>query len=436
MKRISLLILTSLSLSGCTYFDEGEIKIADEENVGVTRSASTDDYYWGSSGRIPITRSSEKSYVLFKSDAAELQRSLRSANISAIRETRKYNLIMRKAEKNADLFAELSSGVGNIDDIANLKKLDKVIYAAPFYKFKDGDEFPLTNLFYVELKVPEDIGKLERLAAENSVNIVEKIPLTDNAYTLSCDKNSTGNALEMANLFYETGFFLSSAPEFLSARLNCVNDEYFSQQWNLSNSGQSGATTGLDINLCNARSISTGSNDIIVALIDDGVHINHPDLNVASVHDTTYQIDEPAVWGPHGMACAGIIAATTNNGRGVAGIAPGCKLMSISVAFEIASTTAALAYAIRYAVDNGAHVISNSWTSPVDIPIINSAIKHALQNGREGKGCVVVFGSGNDNTPYLKIFNSGDKRTIDCMPPAAIRIFLFNSSFTFAEDAS
>lgn len=63
---------------------------------------------------------------------------------------------------------------------------------------------------------------------------------------------------------------------------------HFNNQWNLSNTGQNGGTTGIDIKYCNARPITEGSGDIIVTVIIQGVQLNHPDLNIHSVSYDTH----------------------------------------------------------------------------------------------------------------------------------------------------
>lgn len=107
--------------------------------------------------------------------------------------------------------------------------------------------------------------------------------------------------------------------------INAQNDPLLSNQWNLSK-----------IKAMDAWSISTGSPSIIIAILDAGVDSNHPDLqnklvngyDVVDNDNTTdpYQDDD------HGTACAGIAAAYTNNGLGIAGVGYNCKIMPIQLA--------------------------------------------------------------------------------------------------------
>lgn len=98
----------------------------------------------------------------------------------------------------------------------------------------------------------------------------------------------------------------------------------------------------------------------------------------------------------HGNACAGIIAATRNNGEGIAGIAPNVRIMPVRM---LGATPANVAASILFAANNGADIISCSWGynsfDPNFIPAIASAIDYAVTNGRGGKGSLVVFAAGN-----------------------------------------
>lgn len=177
------------------------------------------------------------------------------------------------------------------------------------------------------------------------------------------------------------------------------------------------------INVLNAWSTTMGSNDIVVAVIDDGVATTHSDL-AANIWTNTDEIpgngidddgngyiddvqgwdyydedNDPnpvyAGWEPyqvyysHGTAVAGIIAAR-QNAIGISGVAPNVKIMPIRIFGEWGATIAGIDSAIRYAADNGAHVINMSFGTDYDIPQIRYAIEYAYN-----KGVVLVASAGN-----------------------------------------
>jgi len=237
---------------------------------------------------------------------------------------------------------------------------------------------------------------LQQFAEENKVTILGRNGYMRDWYTLSCTNESAGNALDMANIFYETGLFEACQPDLMcdDDLYAVVNDPLYSSQWHLKNT----ATAGVDINFENARAESLGSENIIVAVVDHGIQLDHPDLNVHTIsYDSETGTRPSKVYGTHGTNCSGFISAKTNNGIGIASIAPNCKLMSISnTLMGNPDSRQKRADAINFACNNGAAVISNSWGSSVKYQVIDDAISNALRNGRSGKGCVVVFASGND----------------------------------------
>jgi hypothetical protein len=93
------------------------------------------------------------------------------------------------------------------------------IYEAPVFKQNisgSAPEVALTHAFYVKLKNSDDFGLLETLAHENNVVILGNNPYMPEWFTLSCTRISSGNALEMADFFYESNLFADAEPEFYS----------------------------------------------------------------------------------------------------------------------------------------------------------------------------------------------------------------------------
>lgn len=287
----------------------------------------------------------------------------------------------------------------------------KVEYKAPFFKTKDKKQIGMSHLLYVKLKDAADKAKLEAVAKEFKVTVVgnnKQMPLW---YTLSCKKDSAGNALEVANKIFETNEFAAAEPDFLAdfqiqQAPACPDDDLFTKQWALKNTGQSnGGTAGPDLGVCDAWSIATGKG-VTVAIVDQGVELKHPDLklNASSKSFDTETTGPSRVVGNHGTACAGIVGALRGNSKlGVVGVAPDSTLMSVSDSLALEpGAQQRLASGISWAWQNGADVISNSWGhNQLESPLIDDAIEEALQKGRGGKGCVVVFAAGNDDGPVI-----------------------------------
>ncbi len=158
-----------------------------------------------------------------------------------------------------------------------------------------------------------------------------------------------------------------------------------------------------------AWQIVSGSREIRIAILDEGVDTSHPDLRdaiVASFDAVEGHVNQqPNPWDSHGTACAGLAAAIPNNNVGLRGIGGGCSLMPVRIAFSpnpIARWTWVESNVIRgidWAWRNGAHVLSNSWVGGPPSNGIEAALDRARRLARGGRGCVVLMAAGNDSGP-------------------------------------
>ena len=145
-------------------------------------------------------------------------------------------------------------------------------------------------------------------------------------------------------------------------------------------------------------SITKGTSTVTIAVIDTGINLKHEDLigtwdKQANTINADITVDDSSVsdvYG-HGSHVAGIIVAQMNNGKGIAGIAPACRVMPIKAGVAGYSSVS-LERAIRYAVDNGADVINLSIGGKNFDQLLFDACNYA-----ETKGVVIVASTGNDN---------------------------------------
>lgn len=175
------------------------------------------------------------------------------------------------------------------------------------------------------------------------------------------------------------------------------NDQYFPNQYYLKQ------TSDWDINAPEAWWWETGANSVIVAVVDEGVHYYHPDLeDNMSLLSWDFVDGDPNPTNEsntHGTLVAGIIGAKTNNSIGVAGIAggwgdvePACKIMGLRTDLE----DDLIIDAIEYAANNGAKIINMSFNAFESIAM-TSVIEYAYRF----KGCLLVAASGNDGGPIV-----------------------------------
>lgn len=171
------------------------------------------------------------------------------------------------------------------------------------------------------------------------------------------------------------------------------NDPEFKRQWALHNTGQTGGKEDADIDAPEAWDETIGSSGVVVAVLDTGIDPNHPDLpssKIVKKENFSTEINTDDNNG-HGTHIAGIIAAETNNSKGVAGICQKCKLLIGKVLDkDEVGDAATIAKAIEWAVDNGANVINLSLATKVDVQALRDAIDDAIN-----KNVVVVAIAGN-----------------------------------------
>ena len=162
------------------------------------------------------------------------------------------------------------------------------------------------------------------------------------------------------------------------------NDTYYSTcQWNLP-----------QIRAPYAWAVSTGSSNVIVAVLDSGADLTHPDLQgqLVAGYDFVNNDADPSDDKGHGTHVAGIVAARTNNGQGIAGVAWGSKIMPVKVLdWRGRGTHSQGAQGIIWAADQGAQIINLSLGGESSSATLQNAINYA-----HSRGALVVASAGND----------------------------------------
>ncbi|MFZ3230499.1 MAG: S8 family peptidase [Pseudobdellovibrio sp.] len=207
-------------------------------------------------------------------------------------------------------------------------------------------------------------------------------------------------------------------------------DPLYSKQWGMNEIG----TTA-------AWNINRGTNKVIVAVIDTGVDYTHEDLipnmwrnpneiaNNGIDDDNNGYIDDVIGWDflsndnkpydlaaasmsdllnggnpGHGTHCAGNVAAAGINGKGISGVAPNAQIMTLRFIGNEGGSTSDAIKAIKYAVDNGAKVLSNSWGSEGDDPEDagnNKALKEIIQYAQDHDVLfIAAAGNGHSGVGY------------------------------------
>jgi len=266
--------------------------------------------------------------------------------------------------------------------------------------------FGMTNfLFLKESKA----SALQEFAPQE---ILIKLKQSDKIYKIKLQDN---NLIEWQKIILKMDQVEWAEPNYLFKISYLPNDTYYDEQWYLN---KIGATQAWDL-------VKGGNEDIIIAILDTGVDINHPDLNkniwvnskeikadgidndnngyiddvngwdfVREVPDPKPKFDETYNEGGihHGTLVAGIAASVGDNSEGVIGVAWQTKIMPLRVLnSEGTGSVEDVIQAVKYAVDNGAKIINLSFVGTSKSYFLSEALKQVWQ-----KGTIIVAAAGNE----------------------------------------
>ena len=226
-------------------------------------------------------------------------------------------------------------------------------------------------------------------------NIIRTSLLTMVLLFNGCGSSSSGGKTSLVDDNQSNNSTVKSLNE--EAILKAKKEPYFKYAWHIDSSKSVLNSKGYainehaDINVTEAWKMSMGKG-VKVAVIDDGAEVEHEDLkeNILFAYNAdtgSDKINPDSEEGSHGNTCAGFIVAPIN-GKGIVGIAPQAKMISIAQNDESDEHTIK---AFEYAKEHGAKVISCSWGTNDVSDILVSELKKLYDSG-----ITVLFASGND----------------------------------------
>lgn len=246
--------------------------------------------------------------------------------------------------------------------------------------FSGASRAPLTAS---AIRTGVDLGRIYRLRLPPDANVLQIV-----------QELSAHPAVEYAE------------PDYLAHIITTPNDPEYSSQWGLAK-----------INAPATWDVITGTTDLVIAIVDAGIDVTHPDLsgqlwqNPGEIagngidDDNNGYVDDIHGWNlvnnnadlsdntSHGTEVAGVAAAATNNSMGIAGVCWQCRLMVVKVVQPGGvANYSDIAAGVAYAAQKGAKVINISLGGNSDSITLKTAIANAAQTA------VVVAGAGNDNS--------------------------------------
>lgn len=375
--------------------------------------AAGDDYEfnYGPEGR-RITLKNNHKLMAVKPTASEKGKSLDSL---LGEDSSKFNKVSKLGG-----FDILSYTGENADETLNrLRRLNTISQGTHVYYTQDDTSVPFvpTGTVYLKFKDDADSELCSQVLENKQLQILEVRGEREFITKITPgSRNPIRVAQEIQNEY--AGLVNTAEPELATLiapkAFTLPTDSLFLSQWHLRNTGNHRGTSvglkaGADARVAAAWEIlqGYGSPNITVAVIDDGFDLAHPDLSgpnkIISPWDFTRGNNNPSPaknpegdW--HGTACSGVAVGSLGRGS-IVGAAPLSKLMPIRWGVDLSDTQVENWF--NYATQNGADIISCSWGAlapyfPLSTRQYN-AIKNSATNGRNGKGCVVVFAAGNDN---------------------------------------
>lgn len=300
----------------------------------------------------------------------------------------------------------------DLDEVmTTLRREDNIAFVSHVYEVLDNPEtyIYLTQQLTIQFAPNLTSAQEKALADLFGLELERSVEGLANTYIYNVSPASKENPIKLANRLMEHSEILACEPNIMLTKENYYRpkDEFYKEQWYLHNDGGTGFAPNSHINVERAWDFTLGSRDVIIAIADDGIDVRHPDFQgegkIVFPVDFKSKDFDPTPDNPqecHGTACASI-AVAEENGTGIVGVAPKCALMPMRTTGLLDDQSVEEIF--DWAIQHNASVICCSWSaSAVRFPLSlrqNAAITRAAKQGRNGKGCVIVFAAGNANRP-------------------------------------
>lgn len=413
------------------------------------------EYYYVNGERVPLYVEPGVFAVRFADDGERAIDQLSADSRRFVDETAER--IERVAEYDVDVFRVTASAADRETDpsiglaVEELDDEDDVEFATRTFRQspRSDDLVFVTNRFSVQFKPDVSAEEVEQFNRDRDVRVLQELDYLDGGHVLEAPAgDGERGAIALSNEYYESGLVEFATPDLvrpvhfkaptidLYERSRTVDSEevpslyselrrsvgdggrpigvivrgstetareerarssdddpaFLDEQWHLRTAGVTDAWTE-----------TRGDASIAVAVLDDGVDVDHPEFSgrVTAQYDFAEKRPDGNPKDPydsHGTACAGVAVAA---GVKAAGVAPGCSLIAVRTPGYLGTIDEAAMF--HWTATNGADAVSCSW-GPADrggpFPLadnVRAAIRYCATEGRDGKGIPVFFAAGNGN---------------------------------------
>lgn len=292
-----------------------------------------------------------------------------------------------------------------------------VQFASHVYRLRESPQtwVYLTAEIMVQFAPGTPPRLIDQTLADLGLAVEKNLTGIPTAFIVTVTPMATENPIKLANWLMGLPMVWVAEPNIVveTGSLYRPRDDRYPLQWHLFHSGGPQLLAGSHIQAEAAWDITRGTRSVVIAVSDDGFDLDHPDLQGMGKLVAPIDLkDQDAVPLPlkqdenHGTAVAGL-AIGEENGSGIVGVAPGCAFLPIRTTGFV--DDAAIEKLFDEAMRRGADVISCSWSPASNyFPLTTrqkNAITRAATEGRQGKGCVVIFSAGNANRPLSGTVN-------------------------------
>lgn len=285
----------------------------------------------------------------------------------------------------------------------------------------DGTIYYLTDKIVLTFRKGTTTTQIEALLARHALKLIKEYALPDTVL-VQVTPGSGANPLKIANRLAAEKIVAHAEPNLVNRHGSAYTppDGLFPRQWHLQSRRAPQLAADASVQAPKAWDVTRGERSVVVAIVDDGFDIDHPDFQgsgkIVEPRDFVDGDARPFPGGEdyHGTPCAGV-AIAESNGRGVVGVAPGCAFMPVRISMaEDDDQTAEIFLEIAQHAD----VISCSWgPPPVFAPLsrlVADTLTHvATRGGPRRKGCVVCFAAHNYNAPIRDLSTPNAVRWMD-----------------------
>jgi subtilisin family serine protease len=384
-------------------------KKSSEKSSSVDKPEDVGNYLWRGGQKIELEKEDDR-FTIMPSD----QKQLELAN--AVPGVRKIKPVTNQVYKVETTTTERDSAM----DALRSDAYNVIVHHSYRPKNSKGTIYYISDKIIVRFKPNTTTNQIDQLLKKCGLNVLKEYETNQEdkkTYLLKVTSTSGENPVKIANRLATEKIIEFAEPNMVNRFQQSFipTDTLFRNQWHLNAKTEPELLEAASVMAPVAWDVTRGRRNIVLAIIDDGFDLTHPDFqgsgkvvfpkDYVDGDSNPFPVKEHGDY--HGTSCAGV-AIAESNGVGVVGAAHGCAFMPVRFPLEADDD---LLIEIFSQVAKKADVISCSWGPPPVYAPISSQMSDTIKTltttgGPRGKGCVICFAAGNYNARLNDSVNS------------------------------